>query len=125
MRMLTKMGSLSVMGLGLLALACCTATDQTKIETAAATPAGQLFCAMQVGLTPIVAKIVTDQGTKAGPEGAASAVVVTGATSAWVQGVCDAAAKATGASAAIPVSPPVVGLATVPTVAVPPSAASK
>lgn len=110
-----------LIGMFMLALAItrCTAGQ-------VASPAGQLFCAITKGATPIVAGIVTTVAPAGGPlaaAGGAIAVLALNAGAAEVQAACDAAAVAAGAVAAIPVAPP-ANPAAAPQVAIPPVAAT-
>lgn len=90
----------AVLAIGAVGLvAACTPAAQTKIDTALATPAGQLFCAVQTASGPLVAAVIEARVSGAVPGSATVAVLATGAAEAWVNGVC---AKAGG----IPVSPP-------------------
>lgn len=98
--------------LGLLALPACSSSDVT---TALATPAGQLFCAVQTsGGGTVVVGLINAEVSGVAPGAAPAAIIATGAAEAAVNADC-AAAKG------IPVSPP-VNPATAPQVAVVPAA---
>lgn len=76
----------------------CTASQQASVNTALASPPGQLFCAVATGAGPIVVGLVT--GALTGPA-APLAVLATGSLASAVQADC---AKAGG----VPVAPPAV-----------------
>lgn len=101
--------------LAAVALSACSATTATQENKILATVPGQLFCAIQKNGVSFVAPIVQSGITgvvataAAGPAGALAdiaAVLVINQSAAWVQARCDDAAKAVGATAAIPVAPP-------------------
>jgi hypothetical protein len=98
----------------LLGLGAC---SSAQLQTAASTPTGQLFCAVQTnGGGALVVAAIDAQASALAPAAAPVAVIATGATKAFVDSVC---AKAGG----IPVSPP-ANPAAAPSVAVvvPPAA---
>ncbi|CAM6031751.1 unnamed protein product [Sphagnum compactum] len=104
-----------------LAATACSTAQQTSVTNALATPAGQLFCAINTnGGGQIVAGIVDASAQAANPAAGAAAVIVTGATQSMVQADCAAAAKAAGGTAGVPVSTPAPGtVAAQTTVAIP------
>ncbi len=82
-----------------------------KATAAAATVPGQLFCTFVTGngaqfVQAVNAQIDAAAATAGGPLAGVGAVIVTNQTDAFVQGACAAAAKAVGAVAAVPTSPP-------------------
>ncbi len=86
-----------------LVLAGCTTA---AVTADLATPAGQLFCALDAaGGGTFVAAVVQSAAAPL-PGAQPVSVLVTGATQAFVQQACSAAARSTGAIAGIPVSPP-------------------
>lgn len=108
----------------LLALAACTDAQNAKVTQALSTPPGALVCAIQTsGGGQIMATLVKTAATGAMGTGAAGAaggalmVIATGATKAFVDQACAAAAKSTGGTAGVPVSPP-ADVTTLPQVAV-------
>ena len=99
-----------------LAAGSLAACSQSQITSALATPAGQLFCAVQTsGGGTVVVGLVNAEVTAAVPGAAPIAVIATGATEAQVNADC-AAAKG------VPVAPPAVPTTAV--VAIVPPAAS-
>lgn len=92
----------------LLFLVGCGADAQKKINDALASPAGQLFCAVQTGGGgTIVVGLINAEITGASPAAAPVAILATGATKQFVDGACaSAAAQIPGARVGIPVSPP-------------------
>lgn len=108
---------LTISAVALLALtAGCTSA---QIQTAAATPAGALFCSIQLnGGGSMLATIVDAEASAAAPVSAPVAVLVTGMTKAYVDDACTrAAANIAGATSGVAVSPPAAAV-TVATVAV-------
>lgn len=104
--------------LPLCALAACglAACSQSAVTSALATPAGQLFCAVQTsGGGTVVVGLVNAEVTAVAPGVAPVAIIATGATEAQVNADC-AAAKG------VPVAPPAVPTTAV--VAIVPPAAS-
>ena len=99
--------------LPILALGACSTAQNAAVVTAMGTPAGQLFCAIQLsgGGTAVVAAIDAEASALA-PASAPVAIIATGASEAVVNADC---AKA--GPGGIPVSPP-TGTAAVPNVAV-------
>jgi hypothetical protein len=80
--------------------AACTAQQQQTVNTALASPPGQLFCAIQTGGGgAVVVGLVNAAVSGAAPGAAPLAVIATGASKAFVDAAC-AAAKG------IPVVPP-------------------
>lgn len=101
----------------LCVLASCGPNAQTKIDTALASPAGQLFCAVQTsGGGAVVVGLVNAEIVGAAPGAAPVAVLATGASKAFVDAAC---AKAGG----IAVSPPPVPAAAPVVAVVPPKVA--
>lgn len=84
---------------GIVAMAGCT---QQQVQTALATPAGQLFCAVNtIGGGTIIAAITTDIAAGVNPLLQTVSVIATNATKAYVTNACAAAGG-------LPVSPPPV-----------------
>lgn len=92
-------------------LAACSAQQQGSVETALASPAGQLFCGIATASGPIVAAMIQARSGGLG-EAAPIAIIATGQTQDYVRATC---AKAGG----VPVSPP-ANVAAAPRVAVGP-----
>ena len=81
-------------------LGCLVGCSQAQVDTALATPPGQLFCAVQVaGGGAIVVALVDAEASAAAPGAAPVAVIATGLTKAKVDADCAAAGG-------IAVSPP-------------------
>lgn len=100
--------------LGLAPIGCTT----TQQNTALATPAGSLFCAIHAaggGVTTVALADAT--AAAAAPAAAPLVLIATGATKAYVDAACAAAAKP--GEVAVPVPPP-AGPAVVPIVSVTP-----
>lgn len=96
-------------GVSTLALMGCNAQQSQQLNTALASPAGQLFCAISTQSGPIVVGLIQ---AKAGASAAAPlAVIATGQTASYVNDLCK---QAHG----VPVSPP-ANPAAAPQVAVP------
>lgn len=99
---------------GALLLAACSPAAQTKIDTALASPAGQLFCSIQLGgggsIVAGIVKVGVTAGAAAVPGAAIAApaaVLATDQTKAFVDAACAAAAlSVAGAKSGVPVSPP-------------------
>jgi hypothetical protein len=107
-------------GLG-MSLAACTPAQNAQVQTALASPAGQLFCAIQVGGGgTIVVGLINAEATAAVPGAAPVAILATGAAKAQVDADCAAAGKSAGGTG-LAVSPP-ANPAVVPQVAVVPPA---
>lgn len=93
-----------LLGGALLALAACSTADQNHVQTALASPLGQLFCAIESDGGPIVAGMIDSAANPMGATGAKAsagqlAVIATGKSAAFVAATCKAAGG-------IPVSPP-------------------
>lgn len=92
----------------ILGLAACT---PGQIQTAASTPAGQLFCAVQTnGGGAMTVALINAEASASAPAAAPVAILATGMAKAYVDAACAAAGG-------IAVSPP-VNTAAVPLVAV-------
>lgn len=103
-----------IVGTVLIVTGCTPAQEQTAL----ATPAGQLFCRIHQAGGGIATVALADASVMAASPGAAPlAIIATGATKAYVDAACAAAAPAGGS--AVPVPPP-VGPVVVPIVAVTP-----
>lgn len=70
-----------------LALAACSTDQQAKIQGAAATPGGQLFCAFAAATGPIVAKMVVDKMANS-ESGQAIAIIATGLAEQEREAIC-------------------------------------
>lgn len=102
-------------GACLLAVVACTPAQEARINTALATPAGQLYCAVRAaGGSAVVVGLVNAAVAGAAPSAAPLAVIATGATKAFVDAAC---ARAGG----VPVVPPVDPAAAPQVAIVPPS----
>lgn len=115
-RALSMLTAITLAG-GLL-LGACTPAQQGRLADAAATPPGQLFCALKVvGGPDLIVRLVAAGSLSwgAGAESATIALIAANATEAQVNAACAAAAVVKGAVAGVPVSPPAVA---VPAVAV-------
>ena len=97
-----------------------TACSVPQVQTAASSPAGQLFCSIQTsGGGSLVAGIIDAEATALLPPGASPvAVLATNKTAAFVSSKCAAAAASVGGVSGVPVSPP-ANPAAAPVVAVP------
>lgn len=107
-------GAIALAGLGMLA-----ACSGSQLVTAASSVPGQLFCSIQTaGGGQMLAAIVNADVALASPTAAPIAVVATGQTVTYVNGICAAAAASVpNAVSGAPVSPP-SATATVATLAV-------
>jgi hypothetical protein len=86
--------------LSILALAGCSAAQTAQMQTALSSPAGQLFCAIQVsGGGAVVAGLVDAEASALVPGAAPIAILATGATKSFVDSACKAAGG-------VPVIPP-------------------
>lgn len=110
---------LAAVAVACLGLAACSPAQEAKLQAAAASPPGQLFCGIQTaGGGAVIAKIVQAAVAGAAPAATPAAVLVTGMSKEFVDAQCAAAARAAGGVGAIAVAPPDAPAA-VPTVAVP------
>jgi hypothetical protein len=99
------------LSIGLTALtAACSTAQTTKIEQAATSPTGQLFCKIQLdGGGTVVAGLVDAAATAAAPGAGPLVVLATGQTKAFVDEACaKAAQQVAGGVAGVPVPPPTV-----------------
>jgi hypothetical protein len=91
-------------GVALLTLSACSTTGTTA---ALASPAGQLFCAVDAaGGGQLVVGVIDAEATAKLGAAAPVAVLATGAAASTVQSECNQAALANGGTAGMPVSPP-------------------
>jgi len=99
--MKSNLGLLAVVipGLALAVAGCAQLTS--ALTSAAKTPEGQLFCAINNGGGATIVAAITTTDTQGNPV----AVMAENAAQAYVQAACQAAATATGAKVGIPVSP--------------------
>lgn len=89
----------ALLSCAVLGLAACSAA---QITSAASTPAGALFCAIQTaGGGAMVVSVVDAEASAAAPTAAPIAVIATGAAKSFVDNVCAAAGPG-----GIAVSPP-------------------
>jgi hypothetical protein len=99
------------LSIGLTALtAACSTAQTTKIEQAATSPTGQLFCKIQLdGGGTVVAGLVDAAATAAAPGAGPLVVLATGQTKAFVDEACaKAAQQVAGGVTGVPVPPPTV-----------------
>ena len=83
-------------------LTACTPATQQRVDAAAASPAGQLYCAVRTVTGPMVIAAINAEASKVGA--APVAIIATGLAKATVDDIC---ARAGG----IAVSPPAGGVA--------------
>jgi hypothetical protein len=90
--------------------AACSTAQTTKIEQAATSPTGQLFCKIQLdGGGMVVAGLVDAAATAAAPGAGPLVVLATGQTKAFVDEACaKAAQQVAGGVTGVPVPPPTV-----------------
>ena len=87
------------------------ACSQTQITTAASSPAGQLFCAIQTsGGGSIVAGLIDAEATAANPLAGQAAVMATGALKSQVDAECAAAGGVAVSPPVNPASAPVIAI---------------
>lgn len=91
----------------LLALAACSTQQTAATSALSSTPEGKLFCAIQTGGGgSLVVGVVNAAVAGTAPGASPAAVIVTGASKAAIDQMCNDAAAAVGATAGIPVAPP-------------------
>lgn len=118
------------LALGLAVAGCAsngslTPAAQQTVDKVLASQPGALFCALQLAGGGTIFTTVLDSAAAAALPGAAPLVVLAaGMVQSQVMDDCTAAAKATGAVAGVPVSPPASGTVVAP-VAIPGAVAAK